>query len=90
MELNDRASKKENTVILEIGHTVYAFPDIYFPKTFRSFQSRMWESLCEGCKSSSQALFQNMCLLLNISMFHNNEMAHGQTKHIFDISQAFL
>lgn len=52
-----------------------------FP-TFFSFQRRTWENLSEGCECSSQALIQNMCLLLNISVFHNNEMAHSQTKHI--------
>lgn len=34
-----------------------------------------------GIKFSSQAPIQNMCLLLNMSIFHNNEMAPSQTKH---------
>lgn len=39
----------------------------------------MWTNLSV---SEVPKLIQNMCLLLNISIFHNNEMAHIQTKHI--------
>lgn len=45
------------------------------------WETRTWENLSEG-RSVSSALIQNMCLLLNISVFPNNEMACSQTKHI--------
>lgn len=58
----------------------FFFESLTFPKFF-FFQGERENNLSGRCKSSSQDPIQNMCLLLN-SMFHNNETASSQTKHI--------
>lgn len=47
---------------------------------------RWWKHSSSSCVSSSQALIQNTCVLLNVG----NEMDNNQNKYILETSLAFL
>lgn len=47
---------------------------------------RWWKHSSSSCMSSSQALIQNTCVLLNVG----NEMDNNQNKYILETSLAFL